>query len=111
MTYFVKCFAEVHHQDICLMALVTVASKVVDELYQLGFTRELVSETMLKTVEDVVGFGMLHDMAGYHMLKQLAAYTCEAYRSVVGCECFLTLLIDGSDIGITPVLWDYAGLV
>ena len=60
----VKGFREVHHQDICLLTGFKIASDVICEFQQLGFTGSALAEAMLKWIQDVVFFTMPHDVTG-----------------------------------------------
>ena len=54
MTNFVKGLAEVHHQDVRLVPLITVCTKVVVEFQRLSLAGEFAAEYMLEVMSVIV---------------------------------------------------------
>ena len=75
MTNLVKGLAEVHHQDIGLVPLITVAAEVMIEFQQLCLTGELAAEPILEVVQDVLSIVVVHNVLHHTVPEELAADT------------------------------------
>ena len=105
MTNLVKGLAEVHHQDIGLVPLITVGAEVMIEFQQLCLTGELAAEPILEVVQDAVLIvHNVHNVLPHTMLEVLAADTGQTDGSVVLCKCLIPLLVYKNHVCLTQVI-------
>ena len=100
MTNSVKSFAEVHHQLISLMSILTVSGQVMIELLKLGFAGELASVAMLWGIQHIMLLCVIHNMPDNHMFKQLAANTGQANWLVIHRKCVFPSLYAGTTLAL-----------
>ena len=70
MTNFVKGLVEVHHQDVRLVPLITVCTKVVVEFQRLSLAGEFAAEYMLEVIEYVMSVIVVHNVLYYTVLEE-----------------------------------------
>ena len=104
MTNFVKGLVEVHHQDVRLVALIIVCTKVVVEFQQLSLAGEFAAESMLEVIEYVMSVIVVHNVLYHTALEELAADTSQTDRSVVLCKRLLPLLVCRYHICLAPLI-------
>ena len=63
----IKSFSKVKQDDIALLAMIKVSSKIFEGDEQLGFTRMRFAEAMLDIRQDLELFKLGHNVAEYNM--------------------------------------------
>ena len=91
MADLVKCLTEVQKDKVNLLSLNELSGQVFNKLYPLGFTRVLLTETMLQFIQYMMFVEVSCKIGRNDMLHYLAAYTGGRYRPVVGCVSFVSL--------------------
>ena len=59
---------------------------------------------MLVVTDDLVLFKEVNEVAVDDMFQKFTGDGGEGDRSVVGCLAFVTLLVDGCDVGCAPII-------
>lgn len=79
----VECFCKVQQDNVALLALVNVSSKIFKSDKQLGFTRMGFMEAMLNVGQDPKFLEMCHDVAEDNVVHDLTGNRSEGDGSVV----------------------------